>query len=73
MCARPGCSGEAEAWLTYDYATRHAWLDDGPDGDGGDRWALCRLHAARLRAPQGWAQVDRRGAPAGDPGPALAS
>ena len=26
----------------------------------GDQWALCAGHAARLRAPQGWTQVDRR-------------
>ena len=28
--------------------------------DGGDQWALCASHAGRLRAPQGWTQVDRR-------------
>jgi hypothetical protein len=59
VCARPGCQGPAAAWLTYDYDARRVWLDDGAS-DGGDRWALCGAHAARLRAPQGWSQIDRR-------------
>lgn len=58
-CARPGCQGQTGAWLTYDYAGQHVWLDDVPAPDG-DRWPLCTSHAARLRAPQGWTQVDRR-------------
>ena len=60
-CARPGCASPAIAWLTYDYAARTVWLDDSGEG-GGDRWALCAGHAARLRVPNGWAQVDRRSA-----------
>jgi hypothetical protein len=59
-CARPGCQGAAAAWLTYDYSGRRVWLDDQPNADGGDHWALCSAHAGRLRAPQGWSQVDRR-------------
>ena len=59
MCARPGCPGQTEAWLTYDYAGQRVWLDDGPS-EIGDQWGLCGGHAARLRAPQGWTQVDRR-------------
>jgi len=60
FCARPGCQGPVAAWLTYDYGRQRVWLDDVPDADGGDHWALCGAHAARLRAPQGWSQVDRR-------------
>ncbi|MGI8493676.1 MAG: DUF3499 family protein, partial [Acidimicrobiales bacterium] len=60
VCARPGCQGPAAAWLTYDYAAQRVWLDDAPSTEGGDRWALCDAHAGRLRAPNGWAQVDRR-------------
>jgi hypothetical protein len=71
LCARPGCAGEAAAWFTYDYAARRVWLDDRPGG-GGNSWALCHAHAGRLRAPQGWDQVDRR-AVDGEAGPALAS
>lgn len=59
MCARPGCQGPAAAWLTYAYQSRQVWLDDRID-EAGDRWALCAAHAARLKVPQGWSQVDRR-------------
>jgi Protein of unknown function (DUF3499) len=60
LCARPGCQGATAAWLTYDYASRRVWLDDAASEGSGDQWALCAGHAARLRAPQGWTQVDRR-------------
>jgi Protein of unknown function (DUF3499) len=60
LCARPGCQGLTAAWLTYDYASQRVWLDDTASEEAGDQWALCAGHAARLRAPQGWTQVDRR-------------
>lgn len=60
LCARPGCQGPTAAWLTYDYARQQVWLDDVPSESAGDQWALCSSHAGRLRAPQGWAQIDRR-------------
>jgi hypothetical protein len=60
LCARPGCSGTATAWLTYDYAAQQVWLDDAPAADQGNQWGLCGPHAGRLRAPKGWEQVDRR-------------
>ncbi|MGH9056574.1 MAG: DUF3499 family protein [Acidimicrobiales bacterium] len=60
VCARPGCQGATAAWLTYDYAGQRVWLDDAPCDGRGDQWALCAGHAGRLRAPQGWTQVDRR-------------
>ncbi len=66
-CARPGCAGAASAWLTYDYAARRVWLDDGPGLVSGDQWGLCTPHAGRLRAPRGWTEVDRRGAATADP------
>ena len=59
LCARPGCQGSSVAWLTYDYAGQRVWLDDAPSVSG-DQWGLCSGHAGRLRAPQGWTQVDRR-------------
>lgn len=59
VCAKPGCQGETVAWLTYDYAGRRLWLDAVPH-IGGDQWGLCSGHAERLRAPVGWARVDRR-------------
>jgi hypothetical protein len=73
-CARPGCQGRTAAWLTYDYAAQHVWLDDLPSS-AGDQWALCAGHARRLRAPQGWTQEDRRVAqgPRFDPPASLVS
>lgn len=59
LCARPGCHGQTVAWLTYDYAGQRVWLDDTPALEG-DQWGLCTGHAERLRAPQGWTQIDRR-------------
>ena len=59
LCARPGCQGATVAWLTYDYAGQRVWLDDAPSEEG-DQWGLCRGHAGRLTAPQGWTQIDRR-------------
>ncbi len=59
-CARPGCSGPADAWFTYDYRTRRVWLDDAQDLEAGDQWGLCEAHAGRMRPPYGWALVDRR-------------
>lgn len=58
------------AWFTYDYGTQRVWLDDAPSAAGGHHWALCAEHAARLRPPRGWEQVDRRsgGGRAADPG-----
>jgi Protein of unknown function (DUF3499) len=60
LCSRPGCQGLTAAWLTYDYADQQVWLDDAPSAAGGDQWALCSGHAGRLKAPQGWTQLDRR-------------
>lgn len=60
VCARPGCQGEATAWLTYDYAGPRVWLDDRPGLEVGDQWGLCQAHAGRFRAPRGWTQIDRR-------------
>ena len=73
LCARPGCQGQTAAWLTYDYAGQRVWLDDVASPDG-DQWALCASHASRLRAPQGWTQVDRRVTPSQfEPSATLAS
>ncbi len=60
FCARPGCTGRADAWLAYDYAAQRIWLDDRPEPTSGDQWGLCEYHAGRLRAPKGWSEVDRR-------------
>lgn len=60
VCARPGCQGEATAWLTYDYGGQQVWLDGEPGLKDGDRWGLCSAHAGRLSSPRGWALIDRR-------------
>ncbi len=60
VCARPGCQGEASAWLTYDYGGQRAWLDGEPGLQTGDQWGLCAGHAGRLSSPRGWTLVDRR-------------
>ena len=60
VCARPGCQGEAVAWLTYDYAGQRVWLDGEPGLEDGDQWGLCAAHAGRLSSPRGWTLIDRR-------------
>jgi hypothetical protein len=60
LCARPACSSAASATMTYDYASRTAWVDDlsGEASPGG--YDLCPSHADRLGVPQGWTGADRR-------------
>jgi hypothetical protein len=60
LCARPGCPGTATAWLTYDYGAQQVWLDDAAGLQDGNQWGLCGAHAGRLRAPNGWTEIDRR-------------
>ncbi|MGI8753357.1 MAG: DUF3499 family protein [Acidimicrobiales bacterium] len=60
VCARPGCQGEATAWLTYDYGGQRVWLDGEPGLEDGDQWGLCSAHAGRLSSPRGWTLIDRR-------------
>ena len=59
LCARPGCQGQTAAWLTYDYAGQRVWLDDRPS-PAAISGPSAPVTPARLRAPQGWTQVDRR-------------
>ena len=60
QCSRTGCSEAATVTLTYQYALAQVWLD----GLAADRdphaYDLCRRHADRLTAPQGWHVRDRR-------------
>jgi hypothetical protein len=59
-CSRPGCASGPSATMTYDYASRTAWLDDlAPDADP-NQYDLCPAHAERLSVPVGWARTDRR-------------
>ena len=59
-CSRPTCAEPATATLTYQYADRSVWLDFLSDERDPHAYDLCRRHADRLRAPSGWAIVDRR-------------
>ncbi|HEV2767153.1 MAG TPA: DUF3499 family protein [Acidimicrobiales bacterium] len=58
-CARPGCSAEASATMTYGYRARTAWIDDLLD-DAGGGYDLCEHHADGLGVPVGWTRTDRR-------------
>lgn len=53
-CCRVTCSRPAVATLTYDYEDRLAVI--GPLAGVADPHAydLCRIHADRLTAPDGW-------------------
>lgn len=60
QCSRTGCSEAAEVTLTYQYAHAQVWLDRlAPERDP-HAYDLCRRHADRLKAPQGWQVRDRR-------------
>jgi hypothetical protein len=58
-CARPACGGSAAATLSYDYATRTAWIDPLTEPAPG-AWAICAAHADGLKVPVGWGLHDRR-------------
>jgi hypothetical protein len=58
-CARPACGAPPAAILTYDYATRTAWLDPPSEPILG-AWSICITHADGLKVPVGWGLVDRR-------------
>ena len=57
QCSKVGCSKEAVATLTYDYADQMAAI--GPLGRVADPHAhdLCALHTERLSVPRGWVVI----------------
>ena len=59
-CSRPGCSEAASVTLTYRYAHSQVWLDELSVDRDPHAYDLCRRHAERLTAPQGWQVRDRR-------------
>ena len=59
-CAKPGCNTSASATLTYDYASRTAWVEHLNDEAHPMRYDLCSDHADALTVPRGWALQDRR-------------
>ena len=50
--------------LTYQYSLAQVWLDALADERDPHAYDLCRRHADRLTAPQGWQVRDRRSKPA---------
>ena len=59
-CAKPSCRSSASATLTYDYASRTAWVELLNDEAHPMRYDLCGDHADALTVPNGWALQDRR-------------
>ncbi len=59
-CAKPGCSTNASATLTYDYSARTAWVESLQAEAHPMRYDLCAQHAGALRVPEGWALQDQR-------------
>ena len=60
QCARPGCSHQATATLTYHYGHQTAWLERLAAEAHPMAHDLCEAHADRLSVPQGWRLEDRR-------------
>ena len=52
-CAKPGCNTCASATLTYDYASRTAWVEHLDDEAHPMRYDLCPDHAGGLTVPEG--------------------
>jgi hypothetical protein len=59
-CSRTGCSEAATATLTYQYSLAQVWLDGLATERDPHAYDLCRRHADRLTAPEGWHVRDRR-------------
>ena len=52
-CAKPGCNTSASATLTYDYASRTAWVERLNDEAHPMRYDLCSDHADAMRGAAG--------------------
>ena len=59
-CTKTGCSEHATATLSYEYQNSQVWIDGLSPEREPHTYDLCRDHARRLTAPQGWEIVDRR-------------
>jgi hypothetical protein len=46
--------------MTYDYASRTAWVDHLAAESSPAGYDLCPTHGDRLGVPQGWSRSDRR-------------
>lgn len=61
-CARPRCSEDASATLTYAYDECTVWLDSLSSEDHPMTHDMCDVHAESLSVPLGWDLSDRRSA-----------
>lgn len=61
-CARPGCTTQATATLTYDYGAGTVWIDLLSEEAHPMTHDLCTRHADSLSVPRGWLLQDRRAA-----------
>lgn len=66
-CARPGCSKDAVATLSYAYADSTVWLEDLSPEAHPMVHDLCRMHADAVRVPRGWELRDERSTGHGGP------
>ena len=58
-CCR--CAQSADAWMSFDYDGRHIEIVSLPeDWNGYGGYAMCAMHAERLRPPVGWTLADSR-------------
>jgi hypothetical protein len=48
--------------MSYDYASRTAWVDDLLEVRSPAGYDLCGPHTTAFSVPQGWTRSDRRGA-----------
>lgn len=55
------CADPAQVAMSFDYAARAVYLRDiGPGFDRYCEYAMCEMHASRLRPPGGWTMTDGR-------------
>ena len=59
-CSRSGCTHEAVATLSFQYARSTAWIDDLTEVREPHCYDLCENHARRTTPPSGWRLEDRR-------------
>ncbi|MEZ5320801.1 MAG: DUF3499 family protein [Microthrixaceae bacterium] len=59
-CARPQCAASATATLSYNYGERTVWIEALVREPHPMVHDLCEEHAATLRVPRGWTEIDLR-------------
>ena len=57
LCSKVACGEDAVATLTYDYADAMAVLGPLSNRTEPNTYDLCRRHAERMSAPEGWQVV----------------